>query len=59
MVKNVIIIIFYTLNKFHYSYENIIVDHGNNNNIFIKKQLIFNKKNRFINVESDPRLASN
>jgi hypothetical protein len=35
MLKIIIIIIEYTLEKFHYSYHNIIVDDENNNNFKI------------------------
>jgi hypothetical protein len=37
ILKVIIIIIGYTLNIFHYSDNNIIADHGNNNNFKLKK----------------------
>jgi hypothetical protein len=41
--------------QFHYSYDNIIVDHGNNNNFKIKTRINFSKNKiiRFVNVEID------
>jgi hypothetical protein len=33
MLKIIVIISLYTLNKFHYSYHNIIVDDENNQNL--------------------------
>jgi hypothetical protein len=46
--------------QLHYSYDNIIVDHGNNKNFKIKTRIIFSKNKiiHFVNVEIDPRLLS-
>jgi septin family protein len=52
-----VIMVDYTLEYFHYSYHNIIVDDENNNNFkkfkwFLIKTIIIH----FINVETDLRL---
>jgi len=55
MLKIIIIIIVYTLNKFHYSYHNIIVNDGNFYNFKMKNQFYLFLIIHFVNVETDPR----
>jgi hypothetical protein len=56
--KIIIIIIGYTLTIFHHLDNNIIVDHGNNNNFKLKIYLFLFEKIIicFVNVDTDPRL---
>jgi hypothetical protein len=47
MLKIIIIIIVYTLNKFHYSYHNIIVNDGKFYNFKMKNRFFFLKNYSF------------
>jgi hypothetical protein len=47
MLKIIVIITDYTLNKFQLSYHNIIIDDENNNNFKIKKRIHVLKINNY------------